>query len=69
MIKILKLGKRLARWFFGAPFEELPPEFGDPVPSDLRRFEEEAAAAQHRPRGKVQVRSSEPKTNETRARG
>ena len=62
MANILKLGERLARWFFGAPFEELPPEFGDPVPSDLRRFEEEAAEVRHHPRGRVQVSSSGPKT-------
>ena len=69
MTKILKLGERLARWFFGAPFEELPPEFGDPVPPDLRRFEDQAAAVQHRPQGRVRVSSSGPKTNETRTRG
>jgi len=38
---------RLARRFFGAPFRELPAEFGDPVPPELRVFEAEADAAQH----------------------
>ena len=69
MSKILKFGERLARWFFGSPFEELPPEFGDPVPPDLRRFEDQAAAVQHHPQGKVQVRSSGSETNKTRSRG
>ncbi len=68
MTKILKLGKRLVRWFFGAPFQELPPEFGDPVPPDLRRFEEQAAEVQHHPQGRVRVSSSEPKT-QTRSSG
>lgn len=68
MTKILKLGKRLVRWFFGAPFEELPPEFGDPVPPDLRSFEEQAVTVQHDPRGKVRVSSSGPKP-QTRPRG
>ena len=38
---------RLARRLFGAPFRELPAEFGDPVPPELRVFEAEAEAAQH----------------------
>ena len=45
--------KRFLRWLFGAPFEELPSEFGDPVPYDLRVFEAEAEEAQHRAQGKV----------------
>jgi hypothetical protein len=40
---------RLARRFFGAPFRDLPAEFGDPVPPELRVFEAEAEAAQHSP--------------------
>jgi hypothetical protein len=35
------------RWFFGAPFKELPPEFGDAVPSDLRVFEATTEEAQY----------------------
>lgn len=37
--RLLSPFKRLARWFFGSPFQDLPPAFGDPVPSDLRVFE------------------------------
>jgi hypothetical protein len=37
--------RRFIHWLFGAPFQELPPEFGDPVPSDLRVFEAEAEEA------------------------
>lgn len=39
--------QRFVRWFFGAPFQELPPEFGDPVLPKLRVFEAEAEEAQH----------------------
>ena len=53
MNKFFKPIARFARWLFGAPFEELPPEFGDTVPPDLRRFEEQAEEAQHHPRGNV----------------
>ena len=38
---------RLARRFFGAPFRDLPAEFGDPVPPELRVFEAEGEAAQN----------------------
>jgi hypothetical protein len=41
------LVNRFVRWLFGAPFQNLPPEFGDTVPPELRVFEEEAAQAQH----------------------
>ena len=44
----------LARWFFGAPFQQLPPEFGDAVPPDLRAFEAEAEESQHHPQGSIQ---------------
>jgi hypothetical protein len=39
--------KRLLHWLFGAPFEELPPEFGDPVPPGLRVLEAEMEESQH----------------------
>jgi hypothetical protein len=39
--------RRLARRFFGVPFRDLPMEFGEPVPPELRIFEAEAEAAQH----------------------
>ncbi|MCG3211098.1 MAG: hypothetical protein FOGNACKC_04735 [Anaerolineae bacterium] len=58
MTRLLNVAGRLIRWFFGSPFQELPPEFGDPVPPDLRRFEEQAAAIEHQPQGKVRVDSS-----------
>jgi hypothetical protein len=45
--------ERFLRWLFGAPFQELPPEFGDPVPSELRVFEYRAEEAQHHPRSKI----------------
>ncbi len=41
------------RWLFGAPFEELPPEFGDLVPPDLRAFQARMEEAEHHPLGTV----------------
>ena len=51
--KRLKWVQRFLNWFFGAPFQELPWEFGDPIPSELRAFQAEAEETQHRPQGKV----------------
>lgn len=51
---ILKPIQSLARWFFESPFRQLPSEFGDTVPPDLRAFEAEAEASQHHPRERVQ---------------
>lgn len=45
--------QRFLRWLFGAPFQELPPEFGDPVPTELQVFEYQAEEAQHHPRSKI----------------
>jgi hypothetical protein len=45
--------KRFLAWLFGAPFQELPPEFGDPVPTELRAFEYQAEEAQHHPSAKT----------------
>jgi hypothetical protein len=45
--------RRFMGWLFGAPFRELPPEFGDEVPSELRVFEAQAEEAQHQSRGRV----------------
>jgi hypothetical protein len=45
--------KRFLAWLFGAPFQELPPEFGDPVPTDMRVFEYQAEETQHHPRSKI----------------
>jgi len=49
--------ERCLRWLFGAPFQELPPEFGDPVPSELRVFEYQAEEAQHHARNKISART------------
>jgi hypothetical protein len=45
--------QRFVRWLFGSPFRELPPEFGDPVPPELRVFEAQAEEAQHQARGDI----------------
>jgi hypothetical protein len=52
--KVLKLLQSLARWFFGAPFRQLPPAFGETIPFDLRAFEAAAEEARHNSRGNVQ---------------
>jgi hypothetical protein len=36
---------RFVRWLFGSPFRELPPAFGNTVPTELQVFEAEAAEA------------------------
>jgi hypothetical protein len=53
MARILRIFQRFIRWLFGAPFEELPSEFGDPVPPELRQFEAETEEVQHHPQGSV----------------
>jgi hypothetical protein len=58
---VSKLSRSIQKFFrklLSAPFQELPPEFGDTVPSELRVFEAEAEERQHHPRGKVSLRSS-----------
>jgi hypothetical protein len=58
MIKqLLKSIQRLMRWFFGAPFRQVPPEFGDTIPPELQAFEAKAEEAQRHPRGSVQPSS------------
>lgn len=52
--KVLKLMQSLVRWFFGAPFRQLPPEFGDAIPPGLRAFEAEAEGSQRHPQGSIQ---------------
>jgi len=42
--------QRVVRKLFGAPFQDLPPQYGDTVPPELRRFEAEAEEAQRHPR-------------------
>ncbi len=44
---------RFFRWLFGRPVQELPPEFGPPVPPDLRVFEGEMQEEEHEPTGTV----------------
>jgi hypothetical protein len=41
------------RLFMRAPFERIPPEFGDTVPPELRAFEAEADEIEHHPVGEV----------------
>ncbi len=55
--------RRFVRWIFGAPFRDLPPEFGDPVPPELRTFETNAEETQHHPIGNAPSASArdEPK--------
>lgn len=53
MRKLLKPIQRFGRRLFGSLFRNLPPEFGDPVPPDLRLFEAKAEEAQHHARGKA----------------
>ena len=47
--KIWKPIQRFGRWLFGAPFRELPQEFGDLTPPELRIFEAEAEEVRQRP--------------------
>jgi hypothetical protein len=56
--QILKPLQRLLRWFFGAPFEHLPPGFGETVPPDLLAFEAKAEEVQRHPSGSVQPLTS-----------
>jgi hypothetical protein len=56
--QVLKSIQRLARWFFGAPFRQLPPEFGETTPPELLAFEANAEAGQRYPQGSVQPSSS-----------
>jgi hypothetical protein len=50
--------KRFLAWLFGAPFQELPPEFGNPVPTELQVFEYQAEEAQHHPSSKISTLTS-----------
>lgn len=45
--------RRIIRWLFGGPFQQLPPQFGSTVPPDLQQFEETAKNASLRPFGRV----------------
>ena len=48
-------------WLFGAPFQELPSEFGDLVPPELRAFQVQGEEAQHRPQSRVTPSSKKAK--------
>ena len=64
MKNIFKQIQHLASWFFGSPFRQLPPEFGDPVPPELRAFEVAGEEMQRHPQGHVQPSFSDvPKQN------
>ena len=41
--------RRFVGWLFGAPFRELPGEFGDTVPSELEVFEVRSGRARRYP--------------------
>ena len=56
--KVLKPIQQFFRRLFGVPFQELPSEFGDPVPPELRAFEAEAEEIQHRPQGSIHPSNS-----------
>jgi hypothetical protein len=49
----LRWVESLIRRFLGAPFQNLPPAFGDTVPPELRVFEAEADEIEHRAVGMV----------------
>jgi hypothetical protein len=61
MRRILKWIQRLLRWFFGPPIEQLPPEFGDSTPADLRRFEESIDQVHHDSTGNVAPSDTPPR--------
>jgi hypothetical protein len=44
--KLIRKLERVGRQFFSAPFANLPSEYGDTVPPDMRAFEARAEAAQ-----------------------
>lgn len=41
--------QRFISWLFGSPFRNLPSEYGDTVPAELRNFEAEIQMNQRRP--------------------
>jgi hypothetical protein len=55
--KISRWVQRFMRWIFGAPFKDLPPGFGEPMP-EIRAFEEEMEETQHRPHGNAPMPST-----------
>jgi hypothetical protein len=51
--KLFEWVRCFLRWLFGAPFQELPSEFGDPVPAELRVFGAEVTEIQHHPQSQM----------------
>jgi len=58
MSTLLKSVQKFLRNLLSAPFRELPPEFGDTVPPELRVFEAEAEERQHHPSSTVSAHPS-----------
>ena len=56
LVNISRRIQRFARRLFGAPFKDLPPGFGKPVP-EIRAFKEEMDETQHRAHGNAPTRS------------
>ena len=57
-MSILRSIQKFLRNLLSAPFQDLPPEFGDTVPPELRVFEAEAEERQHHSRAKLSSRRS-----------
>jgi hypothetical protein len=51
--KLIRKLERVGRRFFSAPFENLPSEYGDTVPPDMRAFEARAEASQREVREEI----------------
>jgi hypothetical protein len=51
--------QRFLRWLFGTPFEDIGEPFGDPVPPETHKFEAEAEAITHMPRGDVMPKGAQ----------
>jgi hypothetical protein len=51
--KLIHKLERVGRRFFSAPFANLPAEYGDTVPPDMRAFEAEAEASQREVREEI----------------
>lgn len=67
-LRIKTWPKRFVRWLFGSPFQRLPPQYGNTVPTDLQRFEAEAQDAERHGLGQVAGRPPSPHTKVKPAR-
>jgi len=56
--RLLRSIQKFLRKLLSAPFQELPSEFGDTVPPELRVFEAEAEERQRHPRSRISSRRS-----------